>query len=44
MTVLKYYPEKKTAVFWEIGQEENFWDKNGIGLDDEMIKSFEFIE
>ena len=44
--VLNYFPEKNQAVYWELGQEQNFWgDQNGnITYDREMVESFRFIE
>ncbi|MFA7686111.1 MAG: hypothetical protein WCX95_04925 [Candidatus Gracilibacteria bacterium] len=45
MTVLKYYPEKKEAISWDLGQSSTFaGDKfQQIVYDLEMVKSFKFI-
>lgn len=45
--VLKYYPEKQTAVFWDTGQSSYFNSvQNGIGkiFDEAIIDSFEFVK
>lgn len=44
--VLNYFPEKNKAVYWNLGQEENFWSykSNSITYDKEMVDSFRFLE
>ena len=41
---IKYYPEKGLVAAWDLGQAPNFFDANGAVLDEQMSKSFKFIQ
>jgi len=42
--VLKYYPDGNRVVSWPLGQAFSFYKEVGVEYDEEMVKSFRFIE
>jgi len=46
MAEFKYFPQKKKAIAWEIGQESVFWvnTEDNLSFDEEIIDSFRFLD